>query len=140
MIFTVERLCYGLIPTEKQKSNLDKLCIALNKLFEHIDDEFRIVAGLLTKEGCIGKGEKETSPLIDGEAVILEDKGFRLSEFLLNNLHLLQANGLYLKNPVSTISTTMTQQISEKCYMANYIFLQTKPMKKVIFNEWDEEL
>ena len=139
MFFTVESLCNGLIPTKKQEDNLIKLCFALNTFFNVLNEDFRIVAGLLTKEGAIGKGEKENSPLITGEAVILEDKNFKLTKYIFNNIELLERNGLFVKNPAMTVSKTLTQTVGEKSYMCNQIFLQIKPASSVIFNENEEE-
>ena len=139
MLFTIENLCNGLIPTKKQEDNLIKLCFALNTFFNVLNEDFRIIAGLLTKEGAIGKGEKENSPLTTGEAVILEDKNFKLTKYICNNIELLERNGLFVKNPAMTVSKTLTQTVGEKSYMCNQVFLQIKPADSVIFNENEEE-
>ena len=135
MRITIEDLCNGLIPTKKQKDNLTKLVFALNTVFSIYSDNCKILAGLLTPEGAIGKNEDPEGPLVTGQGVLLEDKGFSLSKFLLNNIEILERVGLYLKNPAMTISKTLTQTYNKKVYMTNYIFLQTKHMNSTVFNE-----
>ncbi len=135
MKVTIEDLCKGLIPTTKQKNNLSKLVFALNVLFSIISFDYKIVAGLLTPDGAEAKEEDPNGPLTTGEAVLIEDKDFTLTRYLLNNLELLEREGLYLRNPAMTVSKTLTQQYNKKSYMTNYILLQTKHADSTIFNE-----
>ncbi len=134
MKFTLENLCQGLIPTKEQSANLMKLISALNILFSINNDEYKIVAGLITEENALSRGEKKNSPLTTGEAVLLEDKDFKLSKFLLNNIELLERNEIYMRNPLMTVSKTLTQHFEGEAYMSNYILLQTRKAESTIFN------
>jgi hypothetical protein len=134
MNFTIDKLCNGLIPTEEQLTNLKDLVYKLNILFSVSSQEYEIVAGLITREKALTLCNNENSVLTTGKAVLLQDHDFSLSKYLLNNIELLEREGLYLRNPATTISKTMTQVINGKTYMTNYILLQTKKEDSIIFN------
>lgn len=134
MKFTLDMLCQGLIPTKEQENNLNKLINSLNVLFSLIMNEYKIVAGLLTEDAALTKDEDKNSPLITGEAILLEDRNFELTKFLLNNIELLERNDLYMRNPAMTVSKILTQCIDGKTHMINYVFLQIRKAESTIFN------
>lgn len=124
MKFTIDELCHGLIPTEKQKKNLGKLVKALNILGVVYPDPVAVIRGLRTEKQNEAVGGIPNSPHLTGEAVDLQDKDHKLSQFILNNVDLLERVGLYMENPYYCISKTTGN---------NWIHLQTRRASQTIF-------
>lgn len=134
MKFSVEELCKGLIPTDIQTRNLNILVSRLNNIGEFFPDPVIVVAGLRTPERNSAVGGAKNSPHLTGEAVDLEDKDYKLSKFLLNNLELLERNGLYMENPFCCTSKTNTKSFNGKTFMNNWIHLQIRVASATVFN------
>lgn len=134
MKFTVEECCQGLIPTEAQAKNLGALVRALNEIGQFYPDPVIVVAGLRTPERNLAVGGVKNSPHLTGEAVDLEDKDYKLSKFLLNNLELLERVGLYMENPFCCTSKTNTKVFNGKTFMNNWIHLQIRVASATVFN------
>lgn len=124
MKFTIDELCHGLIPTEKQKKNLEKLIKALNILGVVYPDPVSVIRGLRTEKQNEAVGGIPNSPHLTGEAVDLQDKDHKLSQFILNNVDLLERVGLYMENPYYCVSKTTGN---------NWIHLQTRRASQTIF-------
>lgn len=124
MKFTIDELCHGLIPTEKQKKNLEKLIKALNILGVVYPDPVAVIRGLRTEKKNETVGGIPNSPHLTGEAVDLQDKDHKLSQFILNNVDLLERVGLYMENPYYCVSKTTGN---------NWIHLQTRRASQTIF-------
>ena len=90
MRFTVEELCQGMIPTEKQRKNLEKLVEALNTLGSVYADPVVVIRGLRNEMQNEAVGGVPNSPHLTGEEVYLQDKDHKLSQFILNNLVMLE--------------------------------------------------
>lgn len=124
MKFTIDELCHGLIPTEKQKKNLEKLIKALNILGVVYPAPVAVIRGLRTEKQNEAVGGIPNSPHLTGEAVDLQDKDHKLSQFILNNIDLLERVGLYMENPYYCVSKTTGN---------NWIHLQTRRASKTVF-------
>lgn len=127
MIFTVEELCQGLIPTETQRANLQELVEKLNNLGVLFTKPVNVIRGLRTEMQNEAVGGVKNSPHLTGEAVDLEDKDHLLSQFILNNIELLERNGLYMENPYYCVSRATGN---------NWIHLQTRKCSAVIFKPY----
>ena len=134
MKFTLQEYYGGLIPTKKQEMNAEKLIKALNYIGEFYPDLVIMVAGLRTPERNSAVGGMKDSPHLTGEAIDVEDKDYKLSKFLLNNLELLERVGLYMENPFCCTSKTNTKSFNGHVYMNNWIHLQIRPASATIFN------
>lgn len=127
MKFTIEELCQGLIPTDKQQKNLKKLVEALNVLGSVYPDPVIVIRGLRIEMQNEAVGGVPNSPHLTGEAVDLQDKDHKLSQFILNNITLLERVGLYMENPYYCVS---------KATGNNWIHLQIRPASQTIFKPY----
>ena len=127
MRFTVEELCQGMIPPEKQRKNLEKLVEALNTLGSVYADPVVVIRGLRNEMQNEAVGGVPNSPHLTGEAVDLQDKDHKLSQFILNNLVMLERAGLYMENPYYCVSKTTGN---------NWIHLQIRKASQTVFKPY----
>lgn len=131
--FTLEELCHGIIPTKEQETNLKDLISKLHHIFEYYKDPIIVNRGLRTEMQNETVGGVKNSPHLTGEAVDLDDKDFKVSIYLLNNLELLDRFGLYMENPFCTCSKDKMKNVNGKTYMNNWIHLQSRKASKTVF-------
>lgn len=127
MKFSIEELCQDIKPTEQQKKNLESLVDALNQLGRFYPEPVVVIRGLRTEQQNKDVGGVPNSPHLTGEAVDLQDKDHKLSQFILNNLHLLKEFGLYMENPYYCVSQKTGN---------NWIHLQSRVASQTIFKPY----
>lgn len=132
--FTVEELAGDLIPSEKQKENLKVLIEKLHIVFNCFNDPIVVQRGLRNEIMNRTVGGADNSPHLTGEAVDLQDKDYKVSKYLMNNIELLERVGLYLENPACCTSKTITKNFNNRVYMNNWVHLQTRKASATVFN------
>ncbi len=111
-----------------QSNNLDRLILSLIPVRIAWGKPMIVSSGYRPGVYNSKAGGAKTSAHMSCQAVDIIDKDGKLAEWCLNNLDILEQNGLYLEDPRYTYIIN-----SEGERVNGWIHLQTKPTKRRVF-------
>jgi hypothetical protein len=88
---------------QEQSDNLDKLIAAINPVRHAWGKPMRVTSGYRPSSINASVGGATNSAHQSCQAIDIADNDGKLAEWILNNLDILEENGLYLENPDYTI-------------------------------------